>query len=346
MRPSLRKQFLIPFLIAMAGFGLGSVTDLTALPNHAMYEPFTYVLLAVGLYGSVYGIDLNELRTHRGIVLQAVTIGVFLKAVIIGGVFYLLSNKPTAFLLGLTVAQIDPLSVANLFHSQTSKISERAKTILSAWASFDDPMTVLLSVYALYFFIPHPAASESQGILFGFISGLLQNLSFAGLVFLLVRLLGRIQTPAFQWGLLLVSFVIGVTFQWMLGIALIGLFLRPQFKWLPQLISLSFYLALFLIGTILAGGVGWIGGLMLAVGALVAQIVVGLLLTNRLPWHERLFLAFAQQNGITAIILALLLEKNMSGAVGIIGPAILFINVGYYFSNRLLYIVLYKKGKE
>ena len=67
------------------------------------------------------------------------------------------------------------------------------------------------------------------------------------------------------------------------------------------------------------------------IGSIIAQIIVGLLLTRDLPRDERLYLAFAQQNGITAMILALFFEKDLSSTVGIVAPAIIFINLGYYF---------------
>ena len=51
---------------------------------------------------------------------------------------------------------------------------------------------------------------------------------------------------------------------------------------------------------------------------------------------NRRYLAFAQQNGITAMILALLFETELPETVGIVAPAILFINLGYYLVNRML----------
>ena len=47
-------------------------------------------------------------------------------------------------------------------------------------------------------------------------------------------------------------------------------------------------------------------------------------------------IAFAQQNGITAIILALLFETYYSGTVAIVAPAIITINLLYLVANQLL----------
>lgn len=331
---SFRRQLLYPLLVSLLGFGLASLVDVSNLPRQPYYEPFTYTLLAIGLYGSVYGIHRAELRSHGEIILRAVTIGVLLKMLIIGGLLYLFSGKLSAFLLGLAVAQIDPLSVANLVQGQEQKLSARAQTILGAWSSFDDPMTVLLSIYALYLFLPHNAAASPLELSLPFLFGLAQNLAFAGLIFLLSRWLKKSQ--AAQLGLLAVSFCVAIAFQWMLGIALIGLFLRPEIKPLPRIISAAFYMALLLLGFLLVSGIDLLSGLALGLGAMLAQFIVGLLLTNDLPKAERLYLAFAQQNGITAMILALLFEKDLPGSVGIVAPAIFFINFGYYLSNKLL----------
>lgn len=334
MSLSFRKQIIYPLLIALLGLGLASLVDISDLPAQPWYESLTYTLLAIGLYGSVHGIHRAELSAHREIVLRAVTIGVLLKMLIIGGLFYLFTGKLAAFLLGLAVAQIDPLAVANLIQGYDHKLSERAQTILGAWSSFDDPMTVLLSIYALYLFLPHNATANLLELSLPFVLGLGQNLLFAGLVFVLSRKVKN--HPLAQLLLLLACFGVAIAFQWMLGIALIGLFLRPEIRKLPKIISGAFYISLLLLGFLLINGISWFSGLILGLGAILAQIIVGFLLSHGLPRAERFYLAFAQQNGITAMILALLFEKHLPGTVAIVAPAILFINLGYYLTNRYI----------
>jgi len=335
MSLSFRQQLLYPILVALAGLGVASVIDISYLPRQPYYEPFTYALLAIGLYGSVYGIHLEELKNHRKIVLQAVTVGVLLKTLIIGLALYLVTHEAVAFLLGLTVAQIDPLSVANLLHGETSKLSPRAQTILSAWSSFDDPMTVLLSIYALFFFLPHDGSGGLFGSILPFFVGLAQNLLFVLVTYLIHKYLRDNKTA--QILLLLACFIFAIIFQWMLGIAIIALFLRPRIKQLSLIISTAFYAAVLLLGFLLVNGVYWVQGLALGVGAILAQIIIGLLLTHNLPRNERLYLAFAQQNGITAMILALFFEKDLPTTVGIVAPAIIFINLGYYLFNSVIF---------
>jgi NhaP-type Na+/H+ or K+/H+ antiporter len=335
MNLSFRQQLLYPILVALAGFGIASVVDVSDLPHQPFYDTFTYALLAVGLYGSVHGIHLEELKSHRSIVLRAVTIGVLMKTLVIGAVLYFVTRNAAAFLLGLAVAQIDPLSVANLLQGGSSKLSGRAKTILGAWSSFDDPMTVLLSIYALYFFLPRSGDASLLDSVLPFFAGLAQNLLFVLAVYLIQRYL-NLTHPA-KLFLLAACFAAAIAFNWMLGIAFIGLFLRPEIKKLPLIISTAFYIAVLLLGFLLVNGIYWMEGLALGAGAILAQILVGFLLTRDLPANERLYLAFAQQNGITAMILALFFEKDLAGTVGIVAPAIIFINLGYYFFNRILF---------
>jgi len=341
MSLSFRQQLLYPLLVALTGLGVASVVDISDLSRQPFYEPFTYALLALGLYGSVYGIHLDELQNHRRIVLQAVTVGVLLKTVIIGLTLFLVTRDAVAFLLGLTVAQIDPLSVANLLQGGTSRLSSRAHTILSAWSSFDDPMTVLLSIYALYFFLPHDTTGGLLDSLLPFFIGLGQNLLFVLAVYLLYRYLKQYSIVSIL--LLFVCIIFAVAYQWMLGIAIIGLFLRPEIKKLSAIISTAFYIAVLLLGFLLVDGVYWLQGLALGIGAILAQLLVGLLLTHNLPRNERLYLAFAQQNGITAMILALFFEKDLPMTVGIVAPAIILINLGYYFFNS---VVLRNDGQQ
>jgi len=335
MNLSFRQQLLCPILVALVGLGVASVIDISDLPRQSYYESFTYALLAIGLYGSVYGIHLEELKNHRKIVLQAVTVGVLLKTVIIGFALYLVTRDAVAFLLGLTVAQIDPLSVANLLKDGASRLSTRARTILGAWSSFDDPMTVLLSIYVLYFFLPHNGSGGLLGSILPFFFGLAQNLLFVLVTYFLHRYLK--ENAMAQILLLFVCFIVAVTFQWMLGIAIIGLFLRPRIEQLSLIISAAFYIAVLLLGFLLVNGVYWVQGLALGIGAVLAQILVGLLLTRNLPRNERLYLAFAQQNGITAMILALFFEKDLPTTVGIVAPAIILINLGYFFFNSVVF---------
>jgi NhaP-type Na+/H+ or K+/H+ antiporter len=148
-RPRLPETVPAVLLGALGALVLGTVIGLVTDPSRMVgttgYVFATGLLLAVGLYGSTHGIDLPDLRRDLRGVVAAVTLGVVLKAALISGVMVLAFDRPEYLILGIVVAQIDPLSVAAL--SRDGHMSQRARSLLSAWASFDDPMTVLLTLY-------------------------------------------------------------------------------------------------------------------------------------------------------------------------------------------------------
>jgi hypothetical protein len=74
----------------------------------------------------------------------------------------------------------------------------------------------------------------------------------------------------------------------------------------------------------------------LGVAAYAAQVVVALLLTIPKVWRgDRARLALGQQNGLTAIILALLLEPNFPGTIAVVAPAIIVVNLLHALCNGL-----------
>ncbi|MEK7570766.1 MAG: hypothetical protein AAB553_00695 [Patescibacteria group bacterium] len=303
--------------------------------------------MAIGLYSSTYGIVLKEAKQHLKIILSAVTVGVFLKALFIGSILSWLFHDPFFFLLGIMVAQIDPLSVSKLMHG--TRLSAKAKTILASWASFDDPITVILCLYAPIL-LAQITGSEwlsltdidknANGIQ-GYLDVFLFNLGFAGLVFLIWKLskkqLANRLLRSSHIALLGGSIAVTVSQLWMLSVALIGLFLRPPIDlFIEKAIQWSLRMAAILLGVLLVSGVNLLYGVALGIAAFTAQILVGMLLTRGLVGKDRIHIAFAQQNGITAIILSLLFEPLYPRTVSIIAPAILVINTIHAVSNQLL----------
>jgi hypothetical protein len=121
----------------------------------------------------------------------------------------------------------------------------------------------------------------------------------------------------------------------MLGLAIAGLFLRlPDSRRVEQAVAVAFPLAAFLMGMLLVGGVDVAEGIVPGVLAFAAQILAAALLTWRLPLMDRVHLALAQQNGITAIILALVFERSLDGFVAVVAPAIVTVNVIHAVANR------------
>jgi hypothetical protein len=336
-------------------FHVGDLTD------SATYVYLATALLAVGLYSSTRGIDLREARNGLRTVLLAVTLGVGAKALLIAGVMYAAFRRPEYLVLGVAVAQIDPLSVAAM--RMRSRMSARAKAVLLAWASFDDPVTALLTIYlsGLTLSVLHDAPRSGHGTggtLSSFGAGLLQSLVFVAFAFLVWRSLNRfarlrssrpdpsdprLQAPpqtrrpppdprrrrnALAVVALAGLFSVAVWSFTMLGLALAGLFFRPALgRWVPRLTGAAFLLAVFALGLLLGPGIHLAQGLVLGIAAFAAQAVVGVLIARRQTREDRVYLALGQQNGITAIILALLLEPDFPGTVGIVAPAILVVNL-------------------
>jgi hypothetical protein len=130
----------------------------------------------------------------------------------------------------------------------------------------------------------------------------------------------------------------GVHHSLLLGFAVTGLFFRPQvLNRLGTAVTAAFYLAALGIGMVLVTGISPGPGLVLGGLAFGSQIIVALLLLWP-PRGDRSradigYLALGQQNGITAVILALVLEVNIPGSVAVIAPAILVVNLLHLSSN-------------
>jgi hypothetical protein len=302
------------------------------------YQTGAALLLAVGLAASTRDIMLVELRGHLGTVISALTIGVLAKASLIVLVMYAVTRTPTALVLGIAVAQIDPLAVAAM--NRGALLSRRARSILSAWASFDDPITVLLTIYATGLALA--LSGEGRQSTYGtggqrlgeFAVNLGENAVFvavAGLLWLAVRRLRgaaptrRRALAADVTGLVLLAGLIAVG-AWlflMLGVAVAGLFFRPPVGRALQVGSrVAFYVATFGLGMLLIKGIDVGPGLFLAGAAVGAHALVSVPISRGLTPRERAYLAAGQENGMTAVILALLLDRDFPGVVAVVAPAI------------------------
>ncbi|MGI5498596.1 hypothetical protein [Lentzea sp. CA-135723] len=322
-----------------AGYALSLVADVDGAESTAYYRYFVTALLGFGLYASTRGIDIAEFRDQLGTVLLAVTLGVLAKSVMIAGVVYLAFGEPWLMVLGIAVAQIDPLSVAAM--RSKSKMSPSAKALLSAWASFDDPITVLLTVYftALALHASNGAVVMSAGLA-AFLWNLLWNLVLAGAAFLVwhgflkvrARLAAKWHTVAnVVMGVVVLAVAFfAVVMGLLLAIALIGLFFRPPLgRFVDAATQVALYTGCAAMGLVLVLEVRWLLiGLVLGTAAYLSQIVTAFALTTPRRWRgDRVRLALGQQNGLTAIILALLLEPDFPGAIAVIAVAIVVVNV-------------------
>ncbi|SNT54015.1 NhaP-type Na+/H+ or K+/H+ antiporter [Actinomadura meyerae] len=348
------RRFVVALAIIALGVSAGRAAGAGRVENLVNGQPYflaVSALLAIGLYGSTHGIEHARMRADLRVVVLAVTVGVLVKATIITLVMVALFPGPEALVLGVAVAQIDPLSVAALQHS--SRLSPRGKTLLLAWASFDDPVTTLLTVYAATLSVAaydldrtgELAALQSGG-LGGFLLGVAANVAFAAVVCGAWWMLrkwrpGTVAGFAAGCGLLLAAGVVAVSQFWMLGVALVGLFVRPVLARAPeaferrlgQLTQAALVLAVLGVGFLLSVRVLFAAGIVLGVTAFAAHALVSLPLTRGQDADDRAQLAVAQQNGITAIVLALLLTPLFPGVVATVAPAIVVINALHALAN-------------
>jgi hypothetical protein len=341
-------------LIAVAvGWLVAQVLHISDVAQAGWYLPAATGLLAVGLFASTYGISCPDAKQNLRTVLVAVTAGVLAKAVLISTAMVAAFHRPAYLVLGVAVAQIDPLSVAA--QRRRCRLSEEAKTILCAWASFDDPITMLLTIYLSAFALQamSPGARSTGSLnhnLLSFGGGLVGNVLFAGgaaVVWYLLKAATKRFPPRGGAGprrlsavdavevLALVALVsLAVAHSFLLGLAVMGLFFRPAaIRSLDRVTEVAFFTAAGALGLVLVHGISLAPALVLGVAAFLAQLVVGLVITRGQKPRDRKYLALAQQNGITAIILALILEHDFPGSVGVIAPAIVVINLLHTLAN-------------
>jgi hypothetical protein len=377
---SIRRLF-IALSLALAGLAASYLLQrsdpavrVSQLAHSRAYGTLILALLAVGLFASASGIAVPELRRSARVVLLAITFGVAAKALLTGAIMVLAFGSVAYLMLGVAVAQIDPLSVAALLRD--SRMSARARSVLSAWASFDDPVTVLLVVYLAALVLP-AAARAPSGTLVSIASGsyvtqIAGNAALVAIAAIAWRLTAARPPPsdtaarpaasdtaarpaasdtaaarpavprpairtAAQCVILVVLIAAAVRFGLLIGITVCGLFYRPAIgAWLDRTVGAAFYAATFLLGMLLLTGTRLLAGLLLGASAFAAQVIAGFVISRGMPRDDRVYLALGQQNGITAIILALALEPYLKSAVGIIAVAILVVNVMHILSNGLL----------
>ncbi|WP_187280180.1 cation:proton antiporter [Streptomyces sp. IB2014 016-6] len=353
----------------VAGLAIGLLTEPGNPADLPLYTFTAGVLLAIGLYGSTHELEAADVRENLRAVVVAVTLGVLLKAALISAVMVLVVGGPEAIVLGIAVAQIDPLSVAAM--GARHRMSRRAKTLLSAWASFDDPMTVLLSFYFAVLALRGGGGSGTvsvapdQGAGADFLLTTLANVVLFAIALLVWHLVRRLtagrrtdDSPGAEGAgtrsvaarradvlallLVVVLVLVAATYMLVLAVALAGLFVRVgRFKpYVNRTVSGAFLVAAGFLGVLLAQGIDPLPGLALGAAAFGAQMVAALLAG---PWLvpgisrvDRYYLGLGQQNGITAILLALALEPQFPGTAGVVGPAILVVNVLHHGANRLL----------
>jgi hypothetical protein len=326
---------------------------------------FTSFALVIGLYGSVIGIDLPSIRRRKWLAVTIITVAVPLQILATGAVMYLMYPAAISFLLAVAIDQIDPISTATLLQDK-QKMSDEAKGILRVWAAFDDPVTVLFGFFILLPLVTGKSLTGTTADPLAYLGSLVLNLIPALILWLLYRYthwLGRgvwhtpqsveagvgqgtRRAPQQNYWLerfpatAILSITLLYTFltQSYLLAAIAGLLLRPiPEKYFQRVIRVLYYLIVFVVGMAIAHyGVDLRLGILLAIAEFfVVQPVSAFVMFNgRISDVVRI--AYAQQNGLTTLLMGIAFESLGLRVLHILLPAILVVNLFNLGVNKLL----------
>jgi hypothetical protein len=327
------KPVWILLALLFIGHMISDTRYVTGLKAHEFYPIILNVLLAVGLYASVRGIDFRDLNGDRAKLISVVTLGVGLKIILIGGALYAVTGNPNVFIFAIIIAQIDPLSVSALTLKGNYQISPRARSFLLAWSSFDDPITVIAAVAATQLILQVDLTLLSTEWYWEF-----GNIALPAITYIIHKnFCAGPNSLLRERALLFASSAVAIIFGWMLSIALIGIFLRPSlFSAGKHIIWVAYALSVMLLGSYLQHGVDFALGAGLAAAAIAAQAIASYAFMWRSPSLDKAYLACAQQNGITAVILSLLFARHIEQVTAVVTAAIVIINVFHTLSFFLL----------
>jgi hypothetical protein len=316
----------LSLLFAALTIGLFTAA-LSDIQLHTVWtHPTVTAILIVLTYLGARGVDLSELR-GGGVAL--VTSLVLAKTVLIASVVFLVFLNSSYLALAMAVAQIAPSSYAMLLMRSNSNL--RSRHLVHVWAAIDGPISTLLTVYSA----PLLARGDGSAAL---AIDLVTNVIFAMAVFVMhraVRMLGMLRgansrlANLVTWNVLLLCLAIGTWQSLVLGIALVGLFLRPVPNGVSNHAERSILaVTALLAGLTLADGINVAAGVLLGVAAYLAQMLVAI------PIREPRF-GLAHRTSSDVLVLALVLEPLLPGSVATLIPALLVTTGLHRATNRI-----------
>jgi len=325
-----KLKIILPYILIFIGYYLFSTFSQFKYDDfiHSKYfQVLIDMILVIGLYGAVYGINTNAFKENFKLIFSVITIGVIFKVIFVGTILFLLTDNPLSFLLATIIAQIDPVSVASLDNTK-SKLTKQGKTILRAWASFDDPITVVLAISISMIILSIQTSPLS------IFYTELYNLLLVFLIYIIYYFIKN-KSSILLYVLLFFAFIFSIYFELFLAIAVIGLFLRPKLPFLDLLIYLLFLIVSFVIGVFINNGINLYEGVLYGVFTILAQVITTFILGRELIRCDKVRLSIAQQSGITAITLSLFLATKHDDIIPTIIVAIITINILYVIINFL-----------
>lgn len=325
-------QITIFLVLTLVGTLLGRITGVNPITEQ-YFSVFASLALVIGLYGSVVGINLDAIRNRRRLAIIIVTIAVPLQIIATGWLMYLVFPVGVSFLLAVAIDQIDPLSVDTLLQDKES-MSEEAKGILRVWAAFDDPVTVIFGFLILLPMV----TGKSLGFNIGtYLIGLAFNLVPALLIWLVYRYTSLLQNRTLSIVLLIATLILAFATESYLLAAITGLLIRPfPENALSRLIAVLYYLVIIIVGmAIFSYGVDLRLGILLAViEFFVVQPLSALILFNGTV-NDIFRIAFAQQNGLTTLLMGLAFQSLGFEVLHILLPAIVVVNTFNLVVNKI-----------
>ncbi len=348
---SSQLRYLIVFIcVTVFGIILGSLLDIDPI-NQPSFPMFASVALVIGLYGSVVGIDLVALKPNWKRAVLIVTLAVPIQIIATGMLTYLVFPISISWLVAVAIDQIDPLSVETLIHNK-KRMSESAKSLLRVWASFDDPVTVIFGFLVLLPLV----AGTNLGLEFAtYMKGLAANLFPAVLLLLLMRFLksGKIDysvsehissqklNPVLRkannrqrviyYPIIVVVLVYAFVTGSYLFAAIAGLLVRPlepDQKLLSSVIAILYYIVVLIVGmSLYTSGIDIAFGLVLAFIEFFIVQPLSALVFFRGKRLDVIRIAFAQQNGLTTLLMGLAFQAAGFNVLPILIPAIVCINL-------------------
>ncbi len=338
------RQLLIFITLTVIGYITGIFTNINPievqLGGIEIFAPFAGLALVIGLYSSVVGIDLNAIANRKLTAVIVVTIAVPLQILATGAVMYLIYPVGVSFLLAVAMTQIDPLSVDTLLEDKES-MSPEAKGLLRIWASFDDPVTVLFGFLILLPLITGTSPSTTGFDTLGVILYVALNTLPALAVWLLQK-----YTPLFSYrlvGLLVLIGLLTLAFftQSYLLAAILGLILRPlPDNYLHNTTTLLYYTIVFVVGMAiyshnqdLADGIR-IGAILAIVEFFVIQPLTALIVFNGTV-NDVFRIAYAQQNGLTTLLMGIAFQTLGVDVLYILLPGIVIVNILNLTVNKI-----------
>jgi hypothetical protein len=329
------RQLAIFLALTAVGWVAGYFTNINPI-EETFFPTFAAFALTLGLYGSVAGIDLEAIRSRRFVAIIVITVAVPLQILVAGGLMYLIYPVGISFLLAVALTQIDPLSVDTLLKDK-ERMSNEAKGLLRVWASFDDPVTVLFGFLILLPLVTGQTAASAGFGTSELVLYLLLNTIPALLIWLVKRYTAVLDNQIMAIIVLVAVLALAFTTQSYLLAAIVGLLLHPiPNEYLTAVISVFYYFIVFIVGmSIFSYGVDLRLGFLIAIVEFwVIQPATTLLVFNG-KTHDVLRIAFAQQNGLTTLLMGIAFQSLGIPVLHILLPGIVFVNLFNLIVNRI-----------